>query len=98
MDKQTRPIHMLPKRDPLQTERHGKRYFIQWTPEKAGVAILTSDKIDFTTKVLTRDQERPRNSTSGSLPKETQSTNLKRHMHSLVHCSIIQNGHDMEAA
>ena len=37
-------------------------------------------------------------STSGNLPKETQNTNLKEYMHPLVHCSIIYNRQDLEAA
>ena len=36
------------------------------------------------------------NSTSGYLSKETQNTNLKRHMHPYVHCNIICNNQDME--
>ena len=31
------------------------------------------------------------------LPKEKEKTNLKRYMHSNVHCSIIYNSRDMEA-
>ena len=39
----------------------------------------------------------PVNSTPGYLFKENENTNLKRHMHHYVHCSIIYNSQDMEA-
>ena len=56
---------MLPTRDPLQnkrptqTESEGLETNIPstWTGQKAGVAILISDKIDFKTKVIKRDTE-----------------------------------------
>ena len=38
------------------------------------------------------------NSTTGYLPKESKSTNLKRSMHLYVYCSIIDNSQDLEAA
>ena len=56
---------MLSTRDPLQnkghiqTEREGVEKDIswKWRPEKAGVAILISDKIDFEIKAMKRDKE-----------------------------------------
>ena len=40
----------------------------------------------------------PSNLTSGSLSKETWNTNLKEHTHPCVHCSVIYNTKDVEAA
>ena len=37
-------------------------------------------------------------STFGNLFKETQNTNSKEHKHPYVHCSVIYNHQDMEAA
>ena len=63
--------------------------------KKTLLVILISDKIDFKTKATMKDQVC--NSTSGYLSKETQNTNLKRHMHPYVHCRIIYNSQGMEA-
>ena len=41
---------------------------------------------------------RPSYPTSGNISKGTQNTNLKEHKHPYVHCSIIYNHQDMEAA
>ena len=38
------------------------------------------------------------NSTSGNVSEGTQNTNLKEHKHPYVHCNIIYNLQDMEAA
>ena len=40
----------------------------------------------------------PSNFTYGYIFKETQNTNLKEYVHPYVHCSIIHNSQDMEAA
>ena len=37
-------------------------------------------------------------STSGNISEETQNTDLKEYMHFYVHCSIIYNSQDLEAA
>ena len=37
-------------------------------------------------------------STSGYFPQENKNTNSKRHTHAYVHCSVIYNSQDMEAA
>ena len=42
----------------------------------AGVAILTPDKTEFKMKAITRDKERPSNSTSGYLSEETPDNKL----------------------
>ena len=65
MDIKTRPLYMLPTRDPpqnkghIQTESEGLEIDIscKWRPKKAGVAILISDKIDFEIKDVKRDKE-----------------------------------------
>ena len=65
MDTKTRPLYMLPTRDPpqnkghIQTESEGLEKDI-WSRDqkKAGVAILISDKIDFDIKDMKRDNER----------------------------------------
>ena len=54
---------MLPTRDPpqdkipTQTESEGleTKFPSKWTGKKAGVAILTSDKIDFKKRAIKRD-------------------------------------------
>ena len=38
------------------------------------------------------------NPTSGNISEETQNTNSKEHKHPYVHCSVIYNCRDMEAA
>ena len=40
----------------------------------------------------------PNDSTSGNIFEGTQNTNLKEHKHTCVHCSVIHNRQDMEAA
>ena len=40
----------------------------------------------------------PTDSPSGNLYEEIQNTNLKEHKHPYVHCSIIYNHQDLEAA
>ena len=57
---------MLSTRNPLQTSRHiqieserMEKYIpCKWEAQKAGVAILISDKIDLKIKNITRDKER----------------------------------------
>ena len=36
-------------------------------------------------------------SSSGSILKENKNSNLKKHMHPYVHCSIIYSNQDLEA-
>ena len=40
----------------------------------------------------------PFDPTSGNISKETQHTNWKEHMHPYIHCRVIYNRQDMEAA
>ena len=65
MDKKTRPIYMLPSGDPSLMERYTqtkskgmeKDISCKWKRKKAGVIVLTPDKIDFRTKAIVRDKE-----------------------------------------
>ena len=60
MNKKTRPIYVLPPRDPswidryTQTESEGmeKDISCKWKGKKAGVAIFISNKTDFKTKAI----------------------------------------------
>ena len=64
MDKKTRPIYMLPPRDPSQIERYTqtkskgleKDISCKWKGKKTGVAILISGRVDFKTKAILRDK------------------------------------------
>ena len=40
----------------------------------------------------------PSDPTAGNISEETQNTHLKEHKHPYVHCSVIYNLQDMEAA
>ena len=65
MGTKTRPLYMLPRRDPPQNKGHiwteseglKKIFHANRDQKKAGVAILISDKIDFKTKAVKRDKE-----------------------------------------
>ena len=103
MDKKTKPILILPTKDSLQlkshtqTERDEKIYFmkIEINKQKARVAILTLNKIVFKTKAISRDKEKPSNSTSGSVFKQTQNTTLKGYMNPYIYCSFIYNNQNI---
>ena len=66
MDTKTRPLYMLPTRDPpqnkghIQTESRGLEKYIssKCGPKKAGGAILISEKIDFEIKAMKNYKER----------------------------------------
>ena len=65
MDTKTRPLYMLPTRDPpknrvtyrLKVKGWKNIFHANRDQKKAGVAILISDKIDFKTKAVKRDKE-----------------------------------------
>ena len=65
MDKETRPIYMLPPRDPSQIKRYTQTKVKHWKKifhnigkeKKAGVVVLMSDKVDFTIKAIVRDKQ-----------------------------------------
>ena len=65
MDTKTRPVYMLSTRDPPQNKGHiqteseelEKIFHTNGGQNKAGVAIFTSDKIDFEIKAVKRDKE-----------------------------------------
>ena len=62
MNKKTRPIYKLPRRNPSHIERYtqtkskGMEKDISCKWKKAEVAVLISDKIDFKTKAAVRDK------------------------------------------
>ena len=104
MHKKTRPLHMLQEtqyrwKDTcwLKVNEYKKTFHLKKGNLKIWVAIVISDKNKLQNKVIIRDKEEPSNLTSEYLPEETQNTNLKRHMHPYVHCSIIYNSQDTEA-
>ena len=64
MDTKTRPPYVLSARDPpqnkghIQTEGEGlEKVHTNEDQRKAGVVILISDKIDFKTKTVKRDED-----------------------------------------
>ena len=64
---------------------------------QTGVATVERS-MEFPQKIKNGPALWPSNSTSGSSSKETWNTNLKEHKHPYVHCSVIYNCQDMEAA
>ena len=78
MDTKTRPLYMLSTRDPpqnrghIQTESEGRKKIFPANREqkKAEIAIFTSDKIDFKTKVVKRDKEGHYVMIKGSIQEE----------------------------
>ena len=61
-------------------------------------AATVENSMDVPQKIKNRITLWPSYFTSGHLSKETQNTNLKEYMHPCVHCSIIYNSQDLEAA
>ena len=64
MDKKIQPLYILSTRDPPQTKDILRLKVKGWknipcirSEKKTGVVILTSDKIDFKTKTITRERE-----------------------------------------
>ena len=57
MDTETRPLCLLPTRDPYRLKGKGwkKIFHTHRDQKKAGVAILISNKIDFKIKVVKRE-------------------------------------------
>ena len=62
-----------------------------------GVATVESS-MELAQKIKNQTAIWPSNSTSGNIFKETQNTNSKEYMYSYVHCGIIYNSQDLEAA
>ena len=61
-----------------------------------GAAIM-ENSMEVPQKIKNRTTIWSSNSTSEYLSEENENTNLKRYVHSHVHCSIIYNRQDMEA-
>ena len=78
MDTKTRPIYMLSTGDPLQTRDTQRLKVRGWekilhtngNQKKAGVAILTLDKIGLKIKNITRDKEGHYIMIKGSIQEE----------------------------
>ena len=75
-------------------EDRGKREHCWW--ECRLMQLLQQIVWRFLTKLKIELSVWPSNSTSEYLSREIQNTNLKRHMHSCVHCCIIYKSQDME--
>ena len=78
MDKKTRSLYMLPTKTHLKTRDTYRLKVKGWKKifhanrdqKKAGVAILISDKIDFKTKAVKRDEEAHYIMIKGSIQEE----------------------------
>ena len=62
-----------------------------------GVATVESN-MEIPQKIKNESAFRPSYPTSGTISEGTQNTNLKEYKHPYVHCSVIYNRQDMEAA
>ena len=84
MDKKTRPVYMLSFQRPTSDLRthtdwkwgDGKNIPSNGNQKKARITILTSDKIDFKIKTITRDKEGHYIMIEGSIQEEDTSTNF----------------------
>ena len=54
--------------------------------------------MDVTQKIKNGSAFWPSNPTSGNISEGIQNSNLKEHKHPYVHCTVIDNHQDMEAA
>ena len=61
-------------------------------------AATVESSMEIPQKIKNESAFRPSDSTSENILKGTQNTNLKEHKQPCVHCSIIYNRQDMEAA
>ena len=86
MDTKTRPMYMLSTRNPLQTSRHIQTesergweniFHANGKQNKAGGAILISDKIDLKIKKITRDKEEHYIMIKGSISLRGRHNNCK---------------------
>ena len=103
MDKKTRPIYMLPPRDPSQIERYTQTKIKEWKnifhangkEKKAGVAVLICNKIDFKTKIILRNKEGNYIMINGTIQQEdiTLSKHLRTQHRSTKICKATLDGH-----
>ena len=61
-------------------------------------AATVESSMEISQKIKNGSAIRPRNHTSVNISEGTQNTDLKEHKHPHVHCSVIYNHQDMEAA
>ena len=64
---------------------------------QVGAATVES-RMEIPQKIKNGSEFQPRDPTSVNISKGTQNTNLKEFKHLYVHCSVIYNCQDMEAA
>ena len=73
-----------------------REYLLHWGIQTGATNVESS--MEISQKIKNGSALWPSNPISGNVSKETQNTNLKEHKHPYVHCSIICNLQDMEAA
>ena len=61
-------------------------------------AVTMENSMEFPQKIRNGTALCHKDSTSEDISKESQNTVLKEYMHLSVHCSVIDNGQDLEAA
>ena len=61
-------------------------------------AATVENSMEFFQKIKNGTALWPKDATSEIISKETWNTNLKEYMHPYVHCSLIYNSQDLEAA
>ena len=71
--------------------------FAQLVGMQTGVATVEIS-MEIPQKIKNGSTFRPSYPTSENISEGTQNTNLKEHKHPYVHCSIIFNSQDLEAA
>ena len=76
----------------------GEREYVCTVGGKQFGAVTVESSMEILQKIKNGTALWPSNFTSRNLSEETQNTNLKEHKHLYVHCSIIYNHQDLEAA
>ena len=61
-------------------------------------AATVENSVEITQNIKNVSVFWPSDPTSGNISEGTKNTNLKEHKHPYIHCSIIYNHQDMEAA
>ena len=79
------------------------RVWRKWNPFELSVqmqtgAVTVESSMEITQKIKSGSAFQPSNPISGNIPEGTENTNLKERKYLYVHCSVIYNCQDMEAA